>query len=68
MPLEVHNDVIVITDKSEVTALPLLDLSTTFDTIDHVSATLTNTIRQIDEYGISGQVQIYFFSHLKNRQ
>ena len=58
MPLEVHNDVIVITDKSEVTALPLLDLSTAFDTTDHVSATLTNTIRQIDGYGISGQVQI----------
>ena len=37
--LKVHNDIIISMDKGEVTALTLLDLSATFDTIDH--ATLT---------------------------
>ena len=51
-------------DKSEVTALTLLDLSADLDTIDH--ATLTN--RLSDWYGISGQAQIWFSSHLQNRR
>ena len=43
-------------DKGEVTALPLLDLSAPFDTIDHAS--FTN--RLLDCYWISGQAQIWF--------
>ena len=50
-------------DKGEVTALTLLDLSATFDTIDHV----TLTDRLSDWYGISGQDQIWFSSYLQNR-
>ena len=50
-------------DKGEVTALTLLDLSASFDTIDH--PTLTD--RLSDWYGISGQAQIWFSSYLKNR-
>ena len=60
--LKVHNDISISIDKSEVTALTLLDLSAAFDTIDH--ATLTD--RLSDWYGISGQAQIWF-SYLKNR-
>ena len=37
--LKEHNDIITSMDKGEVTALTMLDLSATFDTIDH--ATLT---------------------------
>ena len=40
--LKVHNDIIISMDKGEVTALILLDLSATFDTIDH--ATLTDIL------------------------
>ena len=50
-------------EQGEVTALTLLDFSAAFDTIDH--ATLTN--RLSDWYGISGQIQIWFYSHLQNR-
>ena len=50
-------------DKSEVTALILLDLSAAFDTIDH--ATLTD--RLSNSYGISGQANIWYSSYLKNR-
>ena len=50
-------------DKSEVTALTLLDLSAAFDTIDHA----TLTYRLSDWYGISGQAQIWFSSYLQNR-
>ena len=33
--LNIHNDILLNTAKGSVTALPLLDLSATFDTIDH---------------------------------
>ena len=62
--LKVHNYIIISTDKGEVTALTLLDLSAAFDTIDH--ATLTD--RLSDWYGILGQAQIWFSSYLQNRQ
>ena len=55
--------VIISMDKSEVTALILLDFSAVFDTIDH--ATLTNRI--FNCYGISGQAQFRFSSYLQNR-
>ena len=61
--LKVHNDTIISMDKGAVTALTLLDLSATFDTIDH--ATLTD--RLSDWYGISGQAQIWFSSYLQKR-
>ena len=61
--LKVYNDIIISMDQGEVTSLTLLDLSAAFDTIDH--ATLTN--RLSDWYGISGQIQIWFYSHLQNR-
>ena len=48
-------------DKSEVTALTLLDLSAAFNTIDY--ATLTD--RLSDWYEISGQAKIWF--SLQNR-
>ena len=58
--LKVHNDIIISMDQGEFTALTLLDLSATFDSIDH--ATLTN--RLSDSYRIS---QIWFSSDLQNR-
>ena len=58
-----RNNIIISMDKGEVTALTLLDLSATFDTIDH--ATLTD--RLSDWYGISGQAQIWFSYYLQNR-
>ena len=61
--LKVYNDIIISMDKGEDTALTLLDLSATFDTIDH--ATLPD--RLSDWYGISGQAQIWFSSYLQNR-
>ena len=61
--LNVNNDIIISMDKGEVTALTLLELSVTFDTIDH--ATLTD--RLSDWYCISGQAQIWFSSYLQNR-
>ena len=60
--LKVHNDIIISMDKGEVTALTLLDLSATFDIIDH--ATLTD--RLSDWYLIPGQAQIWFSSYLQN--
>ena len=35
--LKVHNDIIISTNKVEVTALTLLDLSVAFDTVDHAT-------------------------------
>ena len=61
--LKVNNDIIISMDKGEFTTLTLIDLSAAFDTIDHT--TLTN--RLSDWYGISGQAQIWFSSHLKNK-
>ena len=61
--LKVHNDIIIIMDKGEVTALTLLDLSAAFDTTDH--ATLTD--RLSDWYGISGQAQIWSSYYFQNR-
>ena len=52
-------------NKSEVTALTLLDLSVAFDTIDQ--ATLTNTFSNWYGISTSGQGQIWFSSYLQNR-
>ena len=60
--LKVDNDIIIIMDKGEVTALTLLDLSAAFDSIDHT----TLTDRLSDWYRISGQAQIWFSSYLQN--
>ena len=59
-----HNDIIVSIDKGEVSALTQLDLSATFDTIDH--AILTNRLTYW--YGLSGRPQIWFSSYWKNWQ
>ena len=61
--LKVYNDIIISMDKGKVTALTLLDLSATFDTIDHA----TLTARLSDWYGISGHAQNWFSSYLQNR-
>ena len=50
--LKIHNDIICNMDNAKVIALPLLDLSAAFDTIDH--ATLLE--RMCEHFGISGAV------------
>ena len=58
--LYVHNDVTLNIDNGKVTALTLLDLSATFDTIDH-----NILIRRLSIwYGISGTSLSWFLSYL----
>ena len=61
--LKVENDVLLNMEKGRVTALILLDLSATFDTIDH----LTLISRLSSWYGTSGTALDWFTSYLTNR-
>ena len=61
--LKVHNDVTLNIDKGKVTALTLLDLSATFDTIDHGILIKRLSLR----YGISGTALNWFLSYLTGR-
>ena len=45
--MKVHTNFIVCMDKNEVTALTLLDMSATLDTIDHISLTIYSKIGMI---------------------
>ena len=62
--LKIHNDIICNMDNGKVTALTLLDLSASFDTIDH--ATLLERLH--GHFGISGTVMQWFKSYISNRQ
>ena len=62
--LKVHNDISLNIDNGKVTALTMLDLSATFDTIDHnILITRLSTW-----YGISGTALSWFNSYLTDRQ
>ena len=61
--LKVKNDVLLNMEKGRVTALTLLDLSASFDTIDR----LTLISRLSSWYGISGTALDWFTSYLSDR-
>ena len=61
--LKVQNDILLAMDRQHVTLLVLLDLSATFDTVDHQVLLL----RRLEvTYGITGTVLQWFRSHLTN--
>ena len=61
--LKIHNDILASMDAGKVTALTLLDLSTTFDTIDH-----TILLRRLDDwFGVTGKSLNWFKSYLTGR-
>ena len=61
--LKIHSDILPSLDAGRVTALTLLDLSATFDTIDH-----TILISRLDDwFGITGKALNCFKSYLTGR-
>ena len=61
--LKIHNDILSSTDDGRVTAMTLLDLSATLDTIDH-----TILLRILDNwFGVSGKALDWFKSYLTGR-
>ena len=61
--LKVQNDLLINSDKNNVSVLVMLDLSAAFDTIDHTI--LLNRLR--DYYGIKENALKWFRSYLENR-
>ena len=61
--LKIHNDLILVMDRGEVTSLILLDLSADFDTVDH-SILLT---RLQNWFGLDGLSLDWFTSYLSSR-
>ena len=61
--LRIHNDLLLATDRQEVSALVLLDLSSAFDTIDH--QILLN--RLTTHFGFSDTALSLLKSYLSNR-
>ena len=61
--LKIENDILLNMEKGRVTALTLLDLSASFDTIDH----LTLSRRLSSWHEISGTALDWFTSYLSNR-
>ena len=57
------NDIICAIDRGEVTALVLLDLSATFDTVDH--STLLDILHH--RFAVEGKPLLWFKSYLTNR-
>ena len=62
--LKIQNDIAASTDSGKAVALTLLDLSATFDTIDH--GILFNSLR--DGFGVDGTVLRWIKSYLSNRK
>ena len=61
--LKIHNDILSSMDDGRVTALTLLDLSATFDTIDH-----TILLRRLGNwFGVSGKALDWFKSYFTGR-
>ena len=61
--LKIHNDILSSMDDGRVTALPLLDLSAAFDTIDH-----TILLRRLSNwFWVSGKALDWFKSYLTGR-
>ena len=60
--LKIHNDILSSMDDCRVTALTLLDLSATFDTIDH-----TILLRLGNWLGVSGKALDWFKPYLTGR-
>ena len=58
----VQNDILTALDKNEAAVLVLLDLSATFDTVDH-----NMLLGRLSEFGISGTVWNWFKSYLSPR-
>jgi len=61
--LVVHNDTVSAIDQGHVVALVLLDLSSTFDTVD--DPTLLSLLR--DRFAVSDHALSWFYSYLTNR-
>ena len=59
----IHNDILVMCDKTSKVVLLLLDLSAAFDTVNH--KLLLNKLK--DNYGINGIVLKWLTSYLTNR-
>ena len=61
--LKIHNDILSSMDDGRVTALTVLDLSATFDTIDR-----TILLRRLGNwFGVSGKASVWFKSYLTGR-
>ena len=58
-----HNDIVCAIDRSEITGLVLLDLSSAFDTVDHTS--LLSVIES--RFSVTGQSLAWFRSYLTDR-
>lgn len=61
--LRILNDLLLATDKGQVSVLALLDLSSAFDTIDH--AILIKRLQNV--FGINGIALLWFSSYLSHR-
>jgi hypothetical protein len=62
--LKVQNDILLSTDRQEVTLLVLIDLSAAFDTIDH--AILLETFEK--DFGVTGNALKWLTSYLSERK
>lgn len=60
--LRVQNDILTEMDSGKVTGLILLDLSSAFDTVDHVIL-----LERLQSMGIGGQAHQWLTSYLSNR-
>jgi len=61
--LVVHNDIVCVIDQGHVVGLVLLDLSSTFDTVDHSTLLSVLHIR----FSVTGQSLAWFHSYLTDR-
>jgi len=54
-----HNDIVCAIDRGEITGLVLLDLSSAFDTVDHIS--LLSILES--QFSVTGQSLAWFCSY-----
>jgi len=61
--VKIHNDLVGSVDRGQVGAIALLDLSSAFDTVDHLI--LFDVLQK--RFGVTGPALTWFQSHLSNR-